>query len=316
MKKLRRATIIGVALSAVAALFPSAALTYPSVPAVRVLAISYPAHDGLSRRAYLILPAWYGPLNASGDPTRHLTARAWRRRSGEHPSVGRPPGPRRLRRHQPRGPRPEADALLVGRPRRDPRPGTDAADRGARRTVAAHRPPSRLRVRRQHGRTGNPSSPRAVSTTARRRSRVRRTDEHGGAISGVRSPSLRLMDCRGSRVARSAVRLPRILADTRSAARSTGQGRLLSPACRSRSGGAGATGSSATRSTSRACSTVTSNASIQSLPSANSSARGRTRPRWPRTAICPMRCRGSASCRLAQPRRPCRATRMTPWRGS
>ena len=62
MKKLRRATILGVALSAVAALFPSTALTLPSVPAVRVLAISYQAHDGLSRRAYLILPAWYGPL--------------------------------------------------------------------------------------------------------------------------------------------------------------------------------------------------------------------------------------------------------------
>src|SRR6478672_5067269 len=68
MKRLRRATIIGVAVSAVVALFPSAALTHPSVPAVRVLAISYPAHDGLSRRAYLILPAWYGPLNHPAIP--------------------------------------------------------------------------------------------------------------------------------------------------------------------------------------------------------------------------------------------------------
>jgi hypothetical protein len=68
MKKLRRATIIGVALSAVGVLFPSTALTYPSVPAVRVLAISYPAHDGLPRRAYLILPAWYGPLNHPAIP--------------------------------------------------------------------------------------------------------------------------------------------------------------------------------------------------------------------------------------------------------
>src|SRR6188474_3246258 len=68
MKKLRRATIIGVALSAVAVLFPSTALTHPSVPAVRVVAISYPAHDGLSRRAYLILPAWYGPRNHPAIP--------------------------------------------------------------------------------------------------------------------------------------------------------------------------------------------------------------------------------------------------------
>src|SRR2546421_516098 len=29
--------------------------------AVRVIPISYRAHDGLSRRAYVILPAWYGP---------------------------------------------------------------------------------------------------------------------------------------------------------------------------------------------------------------------------------------------------------------
>jgi len=56
MRTTGRTTIIGVALCAVAALFPSAALTHPPVRAVRVLAISYPAHDGLARRAYLILP--------------------------------------------------------------------------------------------------------------------------------------------------------------------------------------------------------------------------------------------------------------------
>jgi len=68
MRTTGRTTIIGVALCAVAALFPSAALTHPPVRAVRVLAISYPAHDGLSRRAYLILPAWYGPLKHPAIP--------------------------------------------------------------------------------------------------------------------------------------------------------------------------------------------------------------------------------------------------------
>ncbi|MGZ4409143.1 MAG: alpha/beta hydrolase family protein [Gaiellaceae bacterium] len=94
MKRLRRTTIIGVALSAVAALFPSAALTGPSVPAVRVLAISYPAHDGLSRRAYLILPAWYRPLKNPAIPLvisphgRGVGARANIRRWGNLPARG------------------------------------------------------------------------------------------------------------------------------------------------------------------------------------------------------------------------------------
>jgi len=94
MKKLRRATIIGVSLSAVTALFPSAALTHPSVPAVRVLAVSYQAHDGLSRRAYLILPAWYGPLQHPPIPLvisphgRGVGARANIRRWGDLPARG------------------------------------------------------------------------------------------------------------------------------------------------------------------------------------------------------------------------------------
>ena len=68
MRTTRRATIIGVVLCAVTAVFPTAALTHPPVRGVRVLAISYPAHDGLSRRAYLILPAWYGPLKHPAIP--------------------------------------------------------------------------------------------------------------------------------------------------------------------------------------------------------------------------------------------------------
>jgi pimeloyl-ACP methyl ester carboxylesterase len=94
MKKVRHAAIVGVALSAVAALFPSAALTHPSVRAVRVLAISYRAHDGLSRRAYLILPAWYGPLKHPAIPLvisphgRGVGARANIRRWGDLPARG------------------------------------------------------------------------------------------------------------------------------------------------------------------------------------------------------------------------------------
>ena len=68
MRTTRRATITGVVLCVVTAMFPSAALTHPSVGAVRVLAISYRAHDGFSRRAYLILPAWYGPLKHPAIP--------------------------------------------------------------------------------------------------------------------------------------------------------------------------------------------------------------------------------------------------------
>src|SRR5881409_401623 len=62
MSTTKRVTITGVVLCAVAAVFPSAGFTHPPVDALRVLPISYRAHDGFSRRAYLILPAWYGPL--------------------------------------------------------------------------------------------------------------------------------------------------------------------------------------------------------------------------------------------------------------
>src|SRR5512133_2855597 len=66
MKELWRATMIGVALSVVAALFPSAALTYPSVPGC--VGDLLRAHDGLSRQAYLILSTWYGPLTHPAIP--------------------------------------------------------------------------------------------------------------------------------------------------------------------------------------------------------------------------------------------------------
>src|SRR5712691_11335484 len=61
MSRTRRVAIVGAVLSAFVAVIPVGALARSPVPAVRVVAISYRAHDGLSRRAYLILPAWYGP---------------------------------------------------------------------------------------------------------------------------------------------------------------------------------------------------------------------------------------------------------------
>jgi len=94
MNTTMRATILGVVLCAVTAMFPSAALTHPSLRAVRVLAISYRAHDGFSRRAYLILPAWYGPLRHPAIPLvisphgRGVGARANIRRWGDLPARG------------------------------------------------------------------------------------------------------------------------------------------------------------------------------------------------------------------------------------
>src|SRR5207244_11863888 len=81
-------------LCALPAVFPSVALTRPAARGVRVLAISYRAHDGLSRRAYLILPAWYGlrkhpPIPLVISPHgRGVGARANIRRWGDLPARG------------------------------------------------------------------------------------------------------------------------------------------------------------------------------------------------------------------------------------
>jgi poly(3-hydroxybutyrate) depolymerase len=94
MNTTKRATILAVVLCAVTAMFPSAALTHPSLRAVRVLAISYRAHDGFSRRAYLILPAWYGPLRHPAIPLvisphgRGVGAQVNIRRWGDLPALG------------------------------------------------------------------------------------------------------------------------------------------------------------------------------------------------------------------------------------
>ena len=61
---------------------------------MRVLTISYLAHDGLPRRAYLILPAWYGPERHPSIPLvisphgRGVFARGNVRRWGDLPARG------------------------------------------------------------------------------------------------------------------------------------------------------------------------------------------------------------------------------------
>jgi dienelactone hydrolase len=68
-----RAAVGTALLLALAALLPGVAPARPPSPppatsSVRVLTISYRAHDGLSRKAYLILPAWYGPFRHPAIP--------------------------------------------------------------------------------------------------------------------------------------------------------------------------------------------------------------------------------------------------------
>jgi pimeloyl-ACP methyl ester carboxylesterase len=71
-----------------------AAPAQASTAAVRVIPISYRAHDGLSRRAYVILPAWYGPTLHPPIPLvisphgRGVGARANIRRWGRLPALG------------------------------------------------------------------------------------------------------------------------------------------------------------------------------------------------------------------------------------
>jgi len=97
MRSTARRIAIGVGvLAALAAIVPAAALARSSSPAplVRVLTISYLAHDGLPRRAYLILPAWYGPERHPSIPLvisphgRGVFARANVRRWGDLPARG------------------------------------------------------------------------------------------------------------------------------------------------------------------------------------------------------------------------------------
>jgi pimeloyl-ACP methyl ester carboxylesterase len=86
--------IVGAVLAAFVAVIPACALASSSAPAVRVVVISYRAHDGLSRRAYVILPAWYGPKRHPLIPLiisphgRGVRGRSNIRRWGDLPARG------------------------------------------------------------------------------------------------------------------------------------------------------------------------------------------------------------------------------------
>jgi poly(3-hydroxybutyrate) depolymerase len=90
----KRVAIAGAVLSAGAAALSTAVFAHPPARGVRVLAISYRAHDGVSRRAYLILPAWYGPSKHPPIPLvisphgRGVGARVNIRRWGDLPARG------------------------------------------------------------------------------------------------------------------------------------------------------------------------------------------------------------------------------------
>jgi hypothetical protein len=173
------------------AVHPEPATSAAQRPAVRTLAISYRAHDGLPRRAYLILPAWYGSRD---HPPIPLVISPHGRGVGARTNVrrwGRSARAWTFRSHQSRRAGPCADPLFLGRPRRDPRPRTNAGHHPARGPVAADRSSSRLRGRRQHGGPGDSSARREVPTLAGGRRCVRCSDEHGRPLPGLRQLALR-----------------------------------------------------------------------------------------------------------------------------
>jgi poly(3-hydroxybutyrate) depolymerase len=94
MRKSKRVVAWAVLLCAVLALAPGVATANWQSAAVRVLTIHYRAHDGLSRRALLILPAWYGPHRHPAIPLiisphgRSVGARTNVKRWGDLPAVG------------------------------------------------------------------------------------------------------------------------------------------------------------------------------------------------------------------------------------
>src|SRR5437868_7597940 len=83
------AAILAVPMSALAARPPVAI-----APGVRVLMITYRAHDGLPRRAFVILPRWYSPRDHPPLPLvisphgRGVSARLNVRRWGDLPARG------------------------------------------------------------------------------------------------------------------------------------------------------------------------------------------------------------------------------------
>jgi poly(3-hydroxybutyrate) depolymerase len=98
MDRMKRAAAGTILLFALVALLAGVASARPpwSTPSsgVRVLKISYLAHDGVMRRAYLILPAWYGPGRDPAIPLvisphgRGVGGRINVRRWGNLPALG------------------------------------------------------------------------------------------------------------------------------------------------------------------------------------------------------------------------------------
>jgi len=96
MDKTKRAALGTALLFSLAALLTGVASARPpaTAPAVRVMRISYVAHDGRLRHAYLILPAWYGPDRHPPIPLvisphgRGVGGRLNVRRWGNLPAIG------------------------------------------------------------------------------------------------------------------------------------------------------------------------------------------------------------------------------------
>jgi poly(3-hydroxybutyrate) depolymerase len=95
MRGICRAAFAGVTFVVALAAFPAVAAARPSLPQkVHVYELSYRAHDGLSRRAYLILPAWYSPSQDPPIPLvisphgRGVGAQSNIRRWGDLPALG------------------------------------------------------------------------------------------------------------------------------------------------------------------------------------------------------------------------------------
>ena len=181
---------------------------YDAKPAqVRIWKIPYRAHDGQRRKAYVVLPAWYGRSSTSAIPLvisphgRGVSARTNAR------ALGRAARARHVRGDQPRGRRAGSSALLVGLRRPDRRPGADAAI--ARRTLPWLQIDTQrdLRDRRQHGRPGDAAAARAASRACwrvRRPSTPSRTSPASTATSRACRATRR---ARSSATARSAARL-------------------------------------------------------------------------------------------------------------
>jgi poly(3-hydroxybutyrate) depolymerase len=87
---------VAVLVAALAALLGTSVpeVATANAPAVRTIEISYRAHDGLMRRAYVLLPAWYGPTRHPPIPFvisphgRGVSAEKNIRRWGQLPAEG------------------------------------------------------------------------------------------------------------------------------------------------------------------------------------------------------------------------------------